>query len=121
MSAATYWQHAANAFWFWWVPVLILSAAGFWYMAQLSAAHTASGVLSRLFLLAGFVFMIASFVYDWCGWGGHSGLSRVGCLLLMAGIVLVIRQFAEGCRRVRQSTPSKERFGERVLALLVDE
>lgn len=118
-SAVEFWQHAENTFWGWWGPVLLMCTCGLFYMSRLQAAETFSGKVARIFLLVGFFCMVAAFFYSMFG-NAHNGVTRMGMLLIMAGTVLVIRQFALACAQVRKQTPSDSRFGKRVLAVLVD-
>ncbi len=119
-SAVTFWQHAENTFWWWWAPILTMSGFGLYYMAQLRAARTPSGIIARICLFVGFLCLIMSFVYDLCG-AGRNGITRVGFLLIMLAVVLIVRQFALDCRGKRQFLPSEPRFGKRVLAVLVED
>ncbi len=119
-SAADLFQHFENAVWIWWCPVVALSLAGLFYMAQLSAPQTMSGSIARIFMLVGFVCMISAFVYSLAG-AAHNGLTRVGVLFLMASAVMIVRQFALACKKERLTREPDPSFGKRVLATLVDE
>ena len=118
-SAVEFWQHVENTFWWFWAPILVMSCTGLYYMAQLRAAQSPSGIVARILLLNGFLCMIASFAYDFFG-AGRNGITRVGLLLIMAAMVLIVRQFAMACKERRRHIPVDGRFGKRVLAALVD-
>lgn len=119
-SAYEFWLHVENSFWWWWGPILTIVGATSYYMIQLSAARTTSGIIARTALLIGNVLLLTSFVYDFCGFG-HSGLTRMGVFGIMVAKLLMVRQFALACRAQRKLRPVDERFGKRVLAALIED
>ncbi len=119
-SANDLWLHVDNARWFWSVPAGIMATTGLYYMSQLSAPQTVSGILGRVLFMVGFTLMLGSAVYDVCGWG-RNGLGRFGVLFVMAGSVTLIRQVALSCIRQRKNTKEPHAtFGRRVLASLIE-
>lgn len=119
-SAYDVWLHVENTFWWWWGPVLAIVAVTSYYMIQLSAAQTLSGTIARIAMLLGNLLLVASFGYDFCGFG-RGGLTRVGVLSIMFAMLLMVRQFALACRAQRRFRPVDDRFGKRVLAALVED
>jgi hypothetical protein len=119
-SAIEFWQHVENAFWWWWAPIVAMSVASIYYMAQLSAPYTVSGTLSRIYFLFGYACMLGGFCFEFFAWG-HTGLVRIGMLAIVAGATLLIRQYALACKVERRQAASDPRFGKRVLAALVED